>query len=218
MMARAQSTAARLRSPAEETGPLSTRESAQWAGVSTFTIYRWIAEGRLPAAMVGHQYDIRVTDLAAAQALAHAGGIVPEWRRDRQRVGMRLRTLREAAGWTQIELAQASGLTHEAISRLEIGRAAPYAETVRRLARALHIEPERFVSHDQVGLTMLTVAETAARLGVPIGRVRRWLREGMLEGSRVSGEWRVPAIAVMELGRSGRLRGRSARLDPRYRG
>jgi hypothetical protein len=28
----------------------------------------------------------------------------------------------------------------------------------------------------------------------------------------------VPARAVMELARSGRLRGRSRRLDPRYRG
>jgi hypothetical protein len=44
------------------------------------------------------------------------------------------------------------------------------------------------------------------------------VKQGLLEGRKVSGQWRVPAIAVMELARSGRLRGRSRRLDPRYRG
>ena len=39
--------------------------------------------------------------------------------------------LREAAGLNQIQLAAASGLTHEAISRLETGHYAPYADTVR---------------------------------------------------------------------------------------
>ena len=65
---------------------------------------------------------------------------------------------------------------------------------------------------------MLTGAEAAARLEVPVNRVRNWLKAGMLGGTKVSGQWRVPAVAVAELERSGRLRGRSRRLDPRYRG
>jgi hypothetical protein len=53
---------------------------------------------------------------------------------------------------------------------------------------------------------------------VPTGRVQRWLKQGQLAGTKVSGQWRVPAVVVAELDRSGRLRGGSRRLDPRYRG
>jgi excisionase family DNA binding protein len=88
---------------------------------------------------------------------------------------------------------------------------------VVHLAQALRVEPERFVGRDPIGLTMLTVAEAAARLDVPPARVRTWLKEGALAGTKVSGQWRVAAV-VAELDRSGRLRGRSRRLDPRYRG
>ena len=65
---------------------------------------------------------------------------------------------------------------------------------------------------------MLTPAEAAARLDVPVERVRKWLQAGMLAGTKVARHWRVPAVVVAELERSGRLRGRSRRLDPRYRG
>jgi excisionase family DNA binding protein len=65
---------------------------------------------------------------------------------------------------------------------------------------------------------MLTTAEAASRLDVPAGRVQSWLKQGELSGVKASGQWRVPAVVVAELARSGRLRGRSRRLDPRYRG
>jgi excisionase family DNA binding protein len=65
---------------------------------------------------------------------------------------------------------------------------------------------------------MVTLTEAAARLDVPPERVRHWLKQGVLAGTKVSRQWRVPAIAVAELERSERLRGRSRRLDPRYRG
>jgi hypothetical protein len=48
--------------------------------------------------------------------------------------------------------------------------------------------------------------------------VRDWLYKGQLTGTKVSAEWRVPVVMVAELERSGRLRGRSRRLDLRYRG
>jgi excisionase family DNA binding protein len=126
--------------------------------------------------------------------------------------------VREAAGLSQIQLGARSGLTHEAISRLETGRVGVAAETVRRLAAALHVAPDQFVTREPIGLTLLTTTEAALRLEVPIDRVREWAREGRLPGTKVSGQWRVPAVAVTELVRSGRLRGRSRRLDPRYRG
>ena len=78
-------------------------------------------------------------DLAAA---------VDAWRRDRARAGARLRSLRLAAGRTQIELAVRSGLTHELISRLELGRRGPRAETVGRLADALGVAPGELAGED----------------------------------------------------------------------
>jgi excisionase family DNA binding protein len=199
-------------------GLLTVAQAAREAAISPWTVRRWIRHGRLPSVRLGRRHHISPDDFAATLTHIYVGMVVPEWRRERRRSGMRLRAVREAAGLTQLELAARSGLTHEAISNLEVGRRTPYAETVRKLARALRVEPERFVGHEPIGLTVLTVAETAARLDVPAGRVQTWLREGLLSGTKVSGEWRVPAVAVTELGRSGRLRGQSRRLDPRYRG
>ena len=201
-----------------QTELLTVTQAAQLAGVSRHTVSGWITNGQLPAVRVDGRRLIRPADLAATQARAHAGDVVPAWRQHRRRAGKRLRAIREAAGLNQLQLAAASGLTHEAISNLETGQRAPLAATVITLAQALEVEPEQFVSRERGGLTTLTVAEAAARLDVPAGRVQRWLKEGELVGSKVSGQWRVPAVVVAELARSGRLRGRSRRLDPRYRG
>ena len=83
---------------------------------------------------------------------------------------------------------------------------------------ALHAESEQFVGFEPLGLTDLPVSEVARQLGIPKKRAQRWIREGVLPARKVSGQWRVPAVAVRELGGSGRLRGQSLRLDPRYRG
>jgi excisionase family DNA binding protein len=196
----------------------TVRQAAQQAGVSRPTISSWITRGLLPAVRIAGRRYVRPADVAATQARVHAGTVVPAWRDDPQHAGTRLRALREAAGLSQLHLAAASGLSHEAISRLEVGHKSPHARTVRQLAHALRVTPEQFVGHDSVGLTMLTVVEAAARLQVPVGRVRDWLAQGLLAGTKVSGQWRVAAVVVAELERSGRLRGRSRRLDPRYRG
>ena len=117
-----------------------------------------------------------------------------------------------------MELAALSGLTHEAISRLELGRPAPLVASVHKLARALAVEPALFVGREAVAPPGVPVAEAASLLGVPAGRVRTWLAAGTSAGVKLSGQWRVPATAVAELLASERLRGRSRRLDPRYRG
>jgi excisionase family DNA binding protein len=197
---------------------LTVSAAAQRTGLPRTVVSSWITTGQLPAVRINGRRHIKAEDLAAAQARAHEGEVVPVWRQNRKRAGKRLRAIREAAGLNQIQLAAASGLTHEAISRLETGRCWPYAETVRKLAKALGVEPERFISRDKSGLTLMTVAEAASRLGVPPGRVQTWLRKGQVEGTKVSGEWRVPSVVIAELARSGRLRGRSGRLDPRFRG
>jgi excisionase family DNA binding protein len=197
---------------------LTVTAAAKHVGLPRSIVSGWVTTGQLPAVRINGRRHVRAEDVVATQAHAHEGEVVPVWRQNRRRAGKRLRAIREAAGLNQIQLAAASGLTHEAISRLETGRCWPYAETVRKLAKALGVEPERFISRDKSGLTLMTVAEAASRLGVPPGRVQTWLRKGQVEGTKVSGEWRVPSVVIAELARSGRLRGRSGRLDPRFRG
>jgi excisionase family DNA binding protein len=202
----------------EATQLLTVTEAAQRAGVSRYTVRGWITSGHLPAVRIDGRPYVHIEDLVATQDRALVGAVVPVWRKNRKRAGKRLRAIREATGLNQIQLAAASGLTHEAISSLETGKRSPYAATVRALAQALDVEPQRFIARDKTGLTQLTVAEAANRLDVPAGRVQTWLRKGQVAGTKVSGEWRVPSVVVAELERSGRLRGRSRRLDPRYRG
>ncbi len=57
--------------------------------------------------------------------------------------GERLRTLRKARGWTQADLARASGLTRSHISRLEGGAIQlPARDRLHRLAGALSTTPD----------------------------------------------------------------------------
>jgi transcriptional regulator with XRE-family HTH domain len=56
----------------------------------------------------------------------------------------RLRELREAAGWTQGELAGRAGLTREGVAQLETGRRKPAWETVLALCDALGVSSEEF--------------------------------------------------------------------------
>jgi excisionase family DNA binding protein len=197
---------------------LTTRQAAQQAGVSRSTVSGWIASGYLPAILVDRRRSIRPADLAAAQSRQHLDGVVPAWQHDPRRAGWRLRHLREVAGLTQLELAARTGLAHEAISRLEWGRCAPMVATVRKLAQALRVAPRVFVDADELAAVGLTTAAAAARLGVPASRVQTWLASGKLPGLKVSGQWRVPVLALTELEASNRLRGHSRRLDPRFRG
>jgi excisionase family DNA binding protein len=95
---------------------LSLTQAAQRAGVSRYTVRGWITSGHLPAVCSNDRRYVRAEDLAATQARAHVGSVVPTWRQRRRRAGTRLRAIGEAAGLNQLQLAAASGLTHEAIS------------------------------------------------------------------------------------------------------
>jgi transcriptional regulator with XRE-family HTH domain len=77
--------------------------------------------------------------------------VLTAWRRDRTRAGARLRSLRLAAGLTQLELAARSGVSHEAISLLELGRRGPQIATIRRLAEALEVAPADLVAPAEDG-------------------------------------------------------------------
>jgi transcriptional regulator with XRE-family HTH domain len=57
----------------------------------------------------------------------------------------KLRQLRENAGFSQYALAKRSGLSKQALSRLEMGEREPSWETVQKLALALRVDSRQFV-------------------------------------------------------------------------
>ena len=56
----------------------------------------------------------------------------------------RLKELREAAGLTQVDLAERSGVPKPSIANLEQGRRKPALETAQKLATALGVSCEAF--------------------------------------------------------------------------
>jgi len=186
---------------------LSRKQAAALAGVSEDTIAYWTKRQLLPASRSGVAQASSPEEVLAAKQAVHAGDVVPRWRADPLRAGQRLRALREHAGLNQQQLARQTQLTHEQISRLELGVYAASGSTVHHLSQALGVTPAQFVDDSPIGLELLSTEEAGQRLAVPGKRVRFWIRQGVLPGVKVGGDWRVPAIAVAELERSGRLRG-----------
>ncbi len=54
-------------------------------------------------------------------------------------LGRAVRELREQHGWSQTQLAQASGMTQSAVARFEAGGTVPTLTVLERLARALDV-------------------------------------------------------------------------------
>src|SRR5215218_1346239 len=87
--------------------------------------------------------------------------------------GEHLRTLREAAGLTQEELAERAGLTARGVGALERGdRRRPYPHTVRALATALGLSEaagaELVRATRKRGGTSLAQAPAGSTLALPI--------------------------------------------------
>lgn len=62
----------------------------------------------------------------------------------RNKIGRTARMLRQARGWTQLQLAQRLRTSRAAVSNLERGEKLPTIETLRRLAKSLEV-PARVV-------------------------------------------------------------------------
>lgn len=55
-------------------------------------------------------------------------------------IAMQIVALREKAGFTQVELAERTGISQADISRIERGATSPTAKTLQRIAEALDAE------------------------------------------------------------------------------
>jgi transcriptional regulator with XRE-family HTH domain len=60
-------------------------------------------------------------------------------------IGNRLKNLRTRRALTQRELAERAGISANALNRLELDKAEPHMSTLRKLARALEIDPTELV-------------------------------------------------------------------------
>lgn len=55
-------------------------------------------------------------------------------------LGKSVREVREARGWSQVQLAEAAGMAQPAIARFEAGGTVPTIPVLERLAHALELE------------------------------------------------------------------------------
>lgn len=63
-----------------------------------------------------------------------------EWKQQqRERLGVRIRSLREAAGMNQVQLAELAGIQSSHLSRIEAGKYAVTFETIQTIAEALNM-------------------------------------------------------------------------------
>ena len=56
-------------------------------------------------------------------------------------IGERLKTLRVRRALTQQELADRAGVSSNALNRIELNKAEPHMSTLRKLAKALDVDP-----------------------------------------------------------------------------
>ena len=68
-------------------------------------------------------------------------------------ISARIRSFREAKGWTQDDLAEASGLNRVTIAKYESGRIEPKSKTLARLAAALDLTTDALLGSDGVDMT-----------------------------------------------------------------
>lgn len=66
-------------------------------------------------------------------------------------VGERIRSIRQARGWTQAELAEAARLSSNYVARLERGELGPSLYVASKLAEALGVALQVFVSRSEPG-------------------------------------------------------------------
>ena len=84
--------------------------------------------------------------------------------RDHYRLARELARRRQALRWTQLHLAEVSGIPQSEISRIERGRANPTLLTVSRLSRALGVQlcVQESGRRDQAEAGVVAVRSTAS--------------------------------------------------------
>ena len=74
---------------------------------------------------------------------------------ERQRLGDRIRELREAKSFSQQDLADRAGMTRPYLSNLERGQSSPTVDLIVRIAKALDQTPSELLDHFELSDTEL---------------------------------------------------------------
>ena len=64
------------------------------------------------------------------------------------KIGRRLRALRERSLLTQAELAEAASMSRDQVSRIERDEVDPRFSTIRKLAKALGVDPQELTEQE----------------------------------------------------------------------
>jgi transcriptional regulator with XRE-family HTH domain len=99
---------------------------------------------------------------------------------NKKELGSRIKSARKDKGWTQQQLAEASGLSKSSVSHIENGRSLPSVERLADLSGVLHVTTDLIttgkapakMSHDTQSMTM---EEIATLCGAGKTTVRRWV-------------------------------------------
>ena len=197
---------------------LTRKEAAELAGVSEDTIKGWVTT-RAPALLLPWPSP------AVHQAMCVTRNMAAPRRGCGSALAGRSRSLRASACGCCVNRQGSISSSWPSRPGSPRGnsppgtwRSMPLAPTVHQLSQALGVAPERFVDDTPSGSSCSPPRKWDNASMCRQGGCGTGCGRGCLPGVKVGGEWRVPAIAVAELDRSGRLRGASRRLDPRYRG
>jgi transcriptional regulator with XRE-family HTH domain len=105
--------------------------------------------------------------------------------REPVRIGARFRALRNEAGLTQAEVAEAVGVAPETMSRIERGRLQPSTDLVSRLAKAIGVEPGALFTSSSVKPKMPSVRPVDRRLLQLVRELPEPLVEDVIRGVRL---------------------------------
>lgn len=72
---------------------------------------------------------------------------------DMRKIGNKLLAVRKKAGLTQVEVAEASGLSSRTYADIERGSVNMRVETILRICEALHITPDEILTESNIEMT-----------------------------------------------------------------
>lgn len=73
---------------------------------------------------------------------------------DMQKIGNKLLAIRKKAGLTQVEVAEASGLSSRTYADIERGTVNMRVETILHICEALHITPDEILTESDLEMTV----------------------------------------------------------------
>jgi putative transcriptional regulator len=100
---------------------------------------------------------------------------------DSERFGRRLRTIRESAGFKQVQLAQLLDVDSKHLSRLERGKVNPSFEIIFRIARILKVSPSLLFEFDDPDPDPKTMKKMIHQFLKPLDREQLQLARRLLK-------------------------------------